>query len=65
MGAILFLKSTCVNMVMQIRVQIRDTRGAFFMNPPWSVEDLKKTTFCVRVLWILVYFTKMIVKENM
>ena len=44
---ILFLKSACVNMVMQIRVQIGDTRGAFFTNPPWSVEDLK-ITFCVR-----------------
>ena len=32
---ILFLKSACVNVVMQIRV----TR---IMNPPWSVEDLKK-----------------------
>ena len=44
---ILFLKSACVNMVMQIRVQIGDTRRAFFANPPWSVEDLK-ITFCVR-----------------
>ena len=44
---ILFLKSACVNMVMQIRVQIGDTRRAFFTNPPWSVEDLK-ITFCVR-----------------
>ena len=49
-----FLKSACVNMirwpidtVMQIRVQIGDTRRAFFANPPWSVEDLK-ITFCVR-----------------
>ena len=30
-------------MVMQIQVQIGDTRRVFFfMNPPWSVEDLKK-----------------------
>ena len=28
-------------MVMQIQVQIGDTRGVFFMNPPESVEDLK------------------------
>ena len=62
---ILFLKSACVNMVMQIQVHIRDARRVFFMNPPESVEDFKKTKFCVRfrrhVLWILVYFTK----ENM
>ena len=38
----LFLKSVCVNMVMQIRVQIGDTR---MMNPPWGVEDLKKLHF--------------------
>ena len=30
-------------MVMQIQVQIGDTRRVFFfMNPPWSVEDFKK-----------------------
>ena len=38
------------------------------MNPPGTVEDLKKTTVCVKfqrqVLWILVYFTKTM-KENM
>ena len=27
---------------MQIQVQIGDTRTVFFMNPPGSVEDLKK-----------------------
>ena len=62
---ILILKSACVNMVMQIQVHIGDTRRIFFVNPPWSVEDLKKIPFCVRfrrrVLWILVYITK----ENM
>ena len=42
---ILFLKSACVNMVMQIQVQIGDTGRLFFMNPPWSVEDLKKLHF--------------------
>ena len=36
---ILFLKSACVNMVMQIQVQIGDTEGFFLMNPPGSVED--------------------------
>ena len=65
---ILFLKFACVNMVMQIQVQIGDTRRVFFMNPPGSVEDFKKNAFCVRfrrhVLWILVYFTKTM-KENM
>ena len=30
---ILFLKSACVNMVMQIQVQSGDTRRVFFMNP--------------------------------
>ena len=53
-------------MVMQIQVHIRDARRVF-MNPPESVEDFKKTKFCVRfrrhVLWILVHFTRMI-KEN-
>ena len=41
---ILFLKFACVNMVMQIRVQIGDTKRVFFffMNPSWSVEDFKK-----------------------
>ena len=42
---ILFLKSACVNMVIQIQVQIGDTRRVFFffffMNPHGSVEDLK------------------------
>ena len=42
---ILFLKFACVNMVMKIQVQIGDTRGVFFMNPPGSVEDLKKLHF--------------------
>ena len=42
---ILFLKSACVNKVMQIQVQTGDTRRLLFVNPPWSVEDffLKKT----------------------
>ena len=38
---ILFLNSACVNTVMQIQVQIGDTKRAFFMNPPGSVEHLK------------------------
>ena len=42
---ILFLKSACVNMAMQIQVQIGDTRRVFFMNPPGSIEDLKKLHF--------------------
>ena len=49
---ILFLKSPSVNKVVQIQVQIGDTRKVFF-NSPGSVEDLKnyilreipKTTF--------------------
>ena len=64
---ILFLKSTCVNMVMQIQVQIGDTRRVFFMNPPGMLRNYS-TTFCVRlrrhVLCILVYFMKTM-KENM
>ena len=37
-----------------------------FVIPPGSVEDLKKTTFCVRfVLWILVYFTKTIIPRTL
>ena len=47
---ILFLKSAHVNMVMQIQVQIGDTRRVFFVNPPWSVEDLKSTTFLCEIL---------------
>ena len=35
---ILFLNSACVNMVMQIQVQIGDTRRVFFMSPSESVE---------------------------
>ena len=47
MGAYtLILKAVRVNMVIQIR--IGDTRRVFFMNPPGSFEDLRKTTFCVR-----------------
>ena len=42
---ILFLNSACVNMVMQIQVQIGDTKGVFFMAPPERVEDLKKLHF--------------------
>ena len=42
---ILFIKYACVNMVMQIQIQIGDTRRGFFMNPPESVEDLKKLHF--------------------
>ena len=42
---ILFFKSACVNVVMQIQVQIGDTRKVFFVNPPGSVEVLKYTTF--------------------
>ena len=42
---ILFLKSACVNMVMQIQVQIGDTRRVFFMKLPGSIEDLKKLHF--------------------
>ena len=64
---ILFLKSACVNMVMQIQVQIGDTRRVFY-GSAWECWGFKKTTFCVRsrrhVLWILVYFTKTM-KENM
>ena len=48
---ILFLKSARVNMVMQIQVQIGDTRRVFFfVNLPWSVEDLKSTTFLREIL---------------
>ena len=42
---ILFFKSACVNVVMQIQVQIGHTRRFFFVNPPGSVEVLKYTTF--------------------
>ena len=33
---ILFLNSTCVNMVMQIQVQIGDTRRFFFCESAWK-----------------------------
>ena len=36
---ILLLKSACVNMAMQINVEIGDARRVFFMNPLGSVED--------------------------
>ena len=42
---ILFLNSACVNMVMQIQVQIGNTGRVFFMTPPGSVEDLRKLHF--------------------
>ena len=69
---ILFLKSACVNVVMQIQVQIGDTRRVFLcVNPPGSVEDLKNTTFLREIpktrfmdFGIPQYFTKTI-KENM
>ena len=38
---ILFLNSACVNMVLQIQVQIGNTRG----DSAWSVEDLRKLHF--------------------
>ena len=57
---ILFLKSACVNMVMQIQVQTGDTKRVFL----WirlGVLRIKKNYIFVRfrrhVLWILVYFT--------
>ena len=69
---ILILKSACVNVVMQIQVQIGDTRRVFLcVNPPGSVEDLKNTTFLREIpktrfmdFGIPQYFTKTI-KENM
>ena len=42
---ILFLKSACVIMVMQIQVEIGDDKRVFCMNPPGSVEDLKRLHF--------------------
>ena len=39
---ILFLKSACVNMMMQIQVQIGDTRTVFLVNPPGSVIRILK-----------------------
>ena len=45
MGAYSILKFACVNMVMQIQVQIGDTRIGFFINPPGTVEDFKKLHF--------------------
>ena len=52
---ILFLNSACVNMVMQIQVQIGDTRRVFY-DSTWECWGFKKTSFCVRfrrhVLWI-------------
>ena len=35
-------------MVMQIQVQIGDTRRVFFMNPPGIFEDLKKKNYILR-----------------
>ena len=40
-----FLNFACVNMVMQIQVQIGNTRRVFFMTSPGSVEDLRKLHF--------------------
>ena len=45
MGGILFLKTVCVNMVIQIQVQMGDTRKIFFVNAPGNVEDFKKLHF--------------------
>ena len=45
---ILFLKSACVNKVMQIQVQTGDTRRLLFVNPPWSVEDFFKKAHILR-----------------
>ena len=36
---------SCVNVVMQIQVQIKKLEDFFYVNPPRSVEDLKNTTF--------------------
>ena len=63
----LFLKSACVNMVMQIQVQIGDTKRAFLLTrlrvlrikKNCILREIPKTSFM-----ILVYFTKTI-KENM
>ena len=38
----IFKVCMCQQGVMQIQVQIGDTRRVFFMNPPGSVEDLKE-----------------------
>ena len=68
---ILSLKSACVNMVMQIQVQIGDTRRVFLWIRLGMLRinyKKKTTTFCVRsrrhVLLIFVYFMKTM-KENM
>ena len=42
---ILFINSACVNMVMQIQVQIGVLEEYFLMNPPASVEVLTKLHF--------------------
>ena len=42
---ILFLNSAYVNMVMQIQVQIGETRRVFSYESPASVEVLKKLHF--------------------
>ena len=45
MGAYSIFKLCCVNMVMQIQVQIGVTRRVFSLTPSGSVEDLKKLHF--------------------
>ena len=63
----LFLKSACVNMVMQIQVQIGDTKRAFLLTrlrvlrikKNCILREIPKTSF---MIWV--YFTKTI-KENM
>ena len=42
---IVLLKSACVNMAMQVKLQIRDARRVFFMNLLGSVEDFSKLHF--------------------
>ena len=65
----IFKVCICQQGVMQIQVQIGDTRRVFYESAweCWGFKK-KKKTFCVRfrrhVLWILVYFTKTM-KENM
>ena len=65
---ILFLKSACVDMAIQIQVQIVDARSVFLFlyESAWECWGFKKNYICVRFrrqFWILVYFTKMI-NEN-
>ena len=70
LGSVFYFYSLHVSTIWwcKFKFKLKILEEFYCVNPPGSVEDFKKTTFCVRfrrhVLWILVYFTKTR-KENM